>query len=155
MCIRDSCTTDKARGTLKQLATKEGYETFVVPDDVGGRYSVLTAVGLLPIAVSGADIDALMQGAADAQAEYNLSLIHIFSGGVATHTIGKRPGHLDLSGAFLEGLPEEEKSIVVAAVVNTFIQNCYLDTLEITVDGEYITVNGTAYDYPMNFWSEG
>ena len=65
------CTTDKARGTLKQLATKEGYETFVVPDDVGGRYSVLTAVGLLPIAVSGADIDALMQGAADAQAEYN------------------------------------------------------------------------------------
>ena len=77
------------------------------------------------------------------------------SGGVATHTIGKRPGHLDLSGAFLEGLSEEEKSIVVAAVVNTFIQNCYLDTLEITVDGEYITVNGTAYDYPMNFWSEG
>lgn len=65
------CTTDKARGTLKQLATKEGYETFVVPDDVGGRYSVLTAVGLLPIAVCGADIDALMQGAAQAQQEYN------------------------------------------------------------------------------------
>jgi len=60
------CTTDKARGTLKQLADTEGYETFVVPDDVGGRYSVLTAVGLLPIAVSGADIDALMQGAAKA-----------------------------------------------------------------------------------------
>lgn len=63
------CTTDKARGTLKQLATKEGYESFVVPDDVGGRYSVLTAVGLLPIAVSGADIDALMAGAARAQKE--------------------------------------------------------------------------------------
>ena len=63
------CTTDKARGTLKQLATAEGYETFVVPDDVGGRYSVLTAVGLLPIAVAGADIDALMQGAAQAQRE--------------------------------------------------------------------------------------
>lgn len=61
------CTTDKARGTLKQLADREGYETFVVPDDVGGRYSVLTAVGLLPIAVSGADIDALMQGAAQAR----------------------------------------------------------------------------------------
>lgn len=61
------CTTDKARGTLKQLAVKEGYESFVVPDDVGGRYSVLTAVGLLPIAVSGADIDALMVGAAKAQ----------------------------------------------------------------------------------------
>ena len=61
------CTTDKARGTLKQLATKEGYETFVVPDDVGGRFSVLTGVGLLPIAVAGCDIDALMQGAAQAQ----------------------------------------------------------------------------------------
>lgn len=64
------CTTDKARGTLKQLADREGYETFVVPDDVGGRYSVLSAVGLLPIAVSGADILALMQGAAKAREEY-------------------------------------------------------------------------------------
>ena len=63
------CTTDKARGTLKALADEEGYETFVVPDDVGGRFSVLTAVGLLPIAVSGADIDALMQGAQTAQKE--------------------------------------------------------------------------------------
>ncbi|MDD6456793.1 MAG: glucose-6-phosphate isomerase, partial [Lachnospiraceae bacterium] len=60
-------TTDKARGALKNLATEEGYETFVVPDDVGGRFSVLTAVGLLPIAVSGADIDALMAGAASAR----------------------------------------------------------------------------------------
>lgn len=57
-------TTDKARGALKSLATEEGYETFVVPDDVGGRFSVLTAVGLLPIAVSGADLDKLMEGAA-------------------------------------------------------------------------------------------
>ena len=57
-------TTDKARGALKNLATEEGYETFVVPDDVGGRFSVLTAVGLLPIAASGADIDKLMEGAA-------------------------------------------------------------------------------------------
>ncbi|MSS63240.1 glucose-6-phosphate isomerase [Velocimicrobium porci] len=57
-------TTDKAKGALKNLATEEGYETFVVPDDVGGRFSVLTAVGLLPIAVSGADIKALMDGAA-------------------------------------------------------------------------------------------
>ncbi len=56
-------TTDKAKGSLKNLATEEGYETFVVPDDVGGRFSVLTAVGLLPIAVSGADIDKLMEGA--------------------------------------------------------------------------------------------
>ena len=58
-------TTDKARGSLKGLADAEGYETFVVPDDIGGRFSVLTAVGLLPIAVSGADIDKLMEGAAD------------------------------------------------------------------------------------------
>ena len=57
-------TTDKARGALKNLADQEGYEEFVVPDDVGGRYSVLTAVGLLPIAVSGANIDKLMEGAA-------------------------------------------------------------------------------------------
>ena len=57
-------TTDKARGALKQVANEEGYESFVVPDDVGGRFSVLTAVGLLPIAVSGADLDALMAGAA-------------------------------------------------------------------------------------------
>ena len=60
-------TTDKARGALKNLATEEGYESFVVPDDVGGRFSVLTAVGLLPIAVSGADIDKLMEGAAAAR----------------------------------------------------------------------------------------
>ena len=58
-------TTDKAKGALKNLANEEGYETFVVPDDVGGRFSVLTAVGLLPIAVSGADIDSLMAGAAE------------------------------------------------------------------------------------------
>lgn len=63
------CTTDKAKGTLKELADKEGYETFVVPDDVGGRYSVLTAVGLLPIAVAGIDIESLMAGAAKAQKE--------------------------------------------------------------------------------------
>ena len=63
-------TTDKAKGALKNLADEEGYETFVVPDDVGGRFSVLTAVGLLPIAVCGADIKAMMQGAADAREMY-------------------------------------------------------------------------------------
>lgn len=62
-------TTDKAKGALKQLATNEGYESFVVPDDVGGRFSVLTAVGLLPIAVAGIDIDAMMGGAAKAREE--------------------------------------------------------------------------------------
>lgn len=61
-------TTDVSKGALKTLATKEGYETFVVPDDVGGRFSVLTPVGLLPIAVSGADIDKLMEGARAARA---------------------------------------------------------------------------------------
>ena len=63
-------TTDKAKGTLKELSDTEGYETFVVPDDVGGRFSVLTAVGLLPIAAAGCDIDKLMEGAAKAQKAY-------------------------------------------------------------------------------------
>ena len=70
------CTTDKAKGTLKELADDQGYETFVVPDDVGGRYSVLTAVGLLPIAVAGIDIDALMNGAKFAQDSLNSEDIH-------------------------------------------------------------------------------
>ncbi len=61
------CTTDKARGTLKELADKNGYECFVIADDVGGRYSVLTAVGLLPIAVAGCNIKAIMDGAKEAQ----------------------------------------------------------------------------------------
>ena len=64
------CTTDKAKGTLKQLADVKGYECFVVPDDVGGRFSVLTAVGLLPIAAAGADIDALMLGAQKGREKY-------------------------------------------------------------------------------------
>ena len=68
-------TTDKAKGALKNLATEEGYESFVVPDDVGGRFSVLTAVGLLPIAVSGADIDKLMEGAAAGQKDSSGSSI--------------------------------------------------------------------------------
>ena len=66
-------TTDKCRGTLKQFSDAAGYETFVVPDDVGGRYSVLTAVGLLPIAVAGIDIDAMMSGAADARSAFSVS----------------------------------------------------------------------------------
>ncbi len=64
-------TTDKARGTLKSLADREGYECFVIPDDVGGRFSVLTPVGLLPIAAAGIDIDALMTGAADAMKDFD------------------------------------------------------------------------------------
>lgn len=66
-------TTDKSKGALKTLANDEGYETFVVPDDVGGRYSVLTAVGLLPIAVSGVDIEAMMDGAAKAREDFGQS----------------------------------------------------------------------------------
>ena len=65
-------TTDRAKGTLKQLADAQGWPTFVVPDDVGGRYSVLTAVGLLPITCAGIDIDALMKGAADAREVYSV-----------------------------------------------------------------------------------
>ncbi|MDQ0971344.1 glucose-6-phosphate isomerase [Neobacillus niacini] len=64
-------TTDRAKGALKTLADEEGYETFVIPDDVGGRYSVLTAVGLLPIATAGLDIDKMMAGAAAAADKYN------------------------------------------------------------------------------------
>ncbi|WP_270169267.1 glucose-6-phosphate isomerase [Paenibacillus sp. SYP-B4298] len=64
-------TTDQAKGALKKLATEEGYESFIIPDDVGGRYSVLTAVGLLPIAVAGIDIEAIMKGAQDAAVEYS------------------------------------------------------------------------------------
>jgi glucose-6-phosphate isomerase len=66
-------TTDKARGALKTLSNEEGYETFVIPDDVGGRYSVLTAVGLLPIAASGANIEKMMEGAAKAQEDFGHS----------------------------------------------------------------------------------
>jgi len=66
-------TTDKEKGALKKLADEEGYETFVIPDDVGGRYSILTAVGLLPIAVAGLDIDQMMDGAATAARKYNNS----------------------------------------------------------------------------------
>jgi glucose-6-phosphate isomerase len=86
-------TTDKSKGALKKLATQEGYETFVVPDDVGGRFSVLTAVGLLPIAVSGADIDALMKGAAtakkDFQADFSENACHQY---VALRNILHRKG---------------------------------------------------------------
>ncbi len=70
---RTYATTDKARGALKTLADEEGYESFVIPDDVGGRYSVLTAVGLLPIAVSGADIQTMMEGAAKAREDFSQS----------------------------------------------------------------------------------
>lgn len=65
-------TTDRARGALKSFSDRMGYDTYVVPDDVGGRFSVLTAVGLLPIAVAGIDIDELMRGAADAREEYSV-----------------------------------------------------------------------------------
>jgi len=70
---RTYATTDKARGALKTLADEEGYESFVIPDDVGGRYSVLTAVGLLPIAVSGADLQKMMEGAAQAREDFSQS----------------------------------------------------------------------------------
>lgn len=64
-------TTDSEKGALKKLSTEEGYESFIIPDDVGGRYSVLTAVGLLPIAAAGINIESIMQGAADASKEYS------------------------------------------------------------------------------------
>lgn len=85
-------TTDKAKGALKTLADKEGYTTFVIPDDVGGRFSVLTAVGLFPIAVAGIDIDAMMQGAGDAMREYdneNLQTNVAYQYGVARQILNK------------------------------------------------------------------
>src|SRR5699024_3331061 len=86
-------TTDKEKGALKTLATNEEYTTFVVPDDVGGRYSVLTAVGLFPIAMAGIDIDAMMKGAADAREEYSnpdLDKNSAYQYGVARQMLSKQ-----------------------------------------------------------------
>ena len=85
-------TTDKARGTLKTIATKEGYETFVIPDDIGGRFSVITPVGLLPIAVAGIDIDLIMQGlkkAYDDFADPNLDTNTAYAYAVARRMLEK------------------------------------------------------------------
>lgn len=86
-------TTDKEKGALKTLATNEGYTTFVVPDDVGGRYSVLTAVGLFPIAMAGIDIEEMLKGAADARKEYNnpdLTTNEAYQYGVARQILCKQ-----------------------------------------------------------------
>lgn len=92
-------TTDKKKGALKTLATREKYETFVVPNNVGGRYSVLTAVGLLPIAVSGVDIDKLMQGAKFAQERYNdeeLKYNECYQYAVARNILYKRNKNIEI-----------------------------------------------------------
>ena len=92
-------TTDRARGTLKELSDREGYETFAVPDDVGGRFSVLTAVGLLPVAVAGCDIDALMAGAAaarDAFADPNLETNACYRYAAARHVMLRRGRAVEL-----------------------------------------------------------
>lgn len=68
-------TTDRSKGALRELAEKEGYDTFIIPDDIGGRYSIFTAVGLLPIAVSGIDIEKIMKGALDGREEYSINSI--------------------------------------------------------------------------------
>ncbi|MCL2884527.1 MAG: glucose-6-phosphate isomerase [Oscillospiraceae bacterium] len=96
-------TTDKARGTLKALAGREGYETFVVPDDVGGRYSVLTAVGLLPIAAAGADVDALMAGAARARrelAEPDIEKNPAYKYAAARHILMNKGRHVEMMVAY-------------------------------------------------------
>lgn len=92
-------TTDKARGALKTLADEEGYESFVIPDDVGGRYSVLTAVGLLPIAAAGIGIDKMMQGAYDARKEYdnsNLSENMCYQYAVARNLLLKKGKNVEM-----------------------------------------------------------
>ena len=100
-------TTDKEKGSLKNLADAEGYETFVVPDDVGGRFSVLTAVGLLPIAVSGADIDKLMEGAASGR---ELALNNKFEGNDALKYAAVR-NILHRKGKAVEILANYEPSV--------------------------------------------
>ena len=92
-------TTDKERGALKQLADKEGYEQFIIPDNVGGRYSVLTAVGLLPIAAAGVDIDRLMYGAKVAQEKYadsNLKYNDCYKYAVARNILHKLNKNIEI-----------------------------------------------------------
>lgn len=92
-------TTDKERGALKQLATREKYETFVIPENVGGRYSVLTAVGLLPIAVAGVDVDKLMKGARFAQDKYcdeNLKYNECYQYAVARNILYKENKNIEI-----------------------------------------------------------
>ena len=100
-------TTDKARGALKKLADDEGYETFVVPDDVGGRFSVLTAVGLLPMAAAGLDIDAAMAGAAEARKAFAEGTDHDCAKYAALRTI------LHQKGKAMEILVNYEPSLVM------------------------------------------
>ena len=104
-------TTDKAKGALKNLATEEGYETFVVPDDVGGRFSVLTAVGLLPIAVSGADIEKLMEGAAAGRKE------------ALENDFAENGALIAVSGADIEKLMEGAAAGRKEALENDFAEN--------------------------------
>ena len=92
-------TTDANRGALKQLATEEGYETFVIPDDVCGRFSVLTAVGLLPIAASGLDIDAMMKGANDARMDFSTSSLednHCYQYAVVRNILHRKGKDIEL-----------------------------------------------------------
>ena len=130
-------TTDKKKGALKQLADKEGYEEFVIPDNVGGRYSVLTAVGLLPIAVAGIDIDKLMQGALSAQnkyAEENLKYNDCYKYAVARNILYENKKDIELlvnyepkmyyltewwKQLFGESEGKEQKGIFPAGVNNT------------------------------------
>ena len=92
-------TTDAKRGALKQLATEEGYETFVIPDNVGGRFSVLTAVGLLPIAAAGLDIDLMMKGADDARVDFsksNLEENHCYQYAVVRNILHRKGKDIEL-----------------------------------------------------------
>ncbi|OFI06231.1 glucose-6-phosphate isomerase [Clostridium acetireducens DSM 10703] len=96
-------TTDKEKGALKELADKEQYETFVIPDDIGGRYSVLTAVGLLPIAVAGINIDNIMLGAAEARNRYStcdLSINHAYLYAAARNILYKKEKNIEILANF-------------------------------------------------------
>ena len=110
-------TTDRAKGTLKQLATEQGWPTFVVPDDVGGRYSVLTAVGLLPIACAGIDIDELMQGAADGLKKFGQCSIDndAYRYAMTRNILYRKGKSVETLACFAAGLHHDER-VVQAAV---------------------------------------
>ena len=130
-------TTDKARGALKSLADAEGYETFVVPDDVGGRYSVLTAVGLLPIAACGVDIDALMAGAAkmmDLCATGGAQNPAWWSDTMTQYGVLHKL-LIDRKGCYIDGVRTSEQTL---DSLEMFSGDCFLFRIGVKADAEYV-----------------
>ena len=142
-------TTDANRGALKQLATEEGYETFVIPDDVGGRFSVLTAVGLLPIAAAGLDIDAMMKGADDARIDFsnpNLEENYCYQYAAVRNILHRKDFSTDLHS--MGQYVQDGKRILFETVLN--VENARRD---ITLTSEENDLDGLNYlsGKTMNF----